>query len=101
MPCDGNCYFGVCGFGPTPCDLVIRNVGREHFHTCEKHGVYWHLGSNLFSGWQRQTEEDWDLSREKLKEMTLVSEVHCDDCMAKSSLESTSSWEDSDDEIPF
>jgi len=53
------------------------------------------LGSNLFSGWQRQTEEDWDLSREKLKEMTLVEEVRCDDCMAKSSLEST------DDEIPF
>jgi hypothetical protein len=34
---------------------IMRDVGREHYAVCEADGVYWHIGSNLFSGWLFQT----------------------------------------------
>jgi hypothetical protein len=49
-------YFGVC---PT-CgrnDGYI-NIGRGHWFYCSKHRVKWYFGSNLFSSWREQTEDE-------------------------------------------
>jgi hypothetical protein len=48
-------YFGVC---PTchKTDGYI-NIGRGHWFYCKEHSVTWLIGSNLFSSWRDQTEE--------------------------------------------
>ncbi len=43
-----------------------RNVGREHFATCETCGVYWHVGSNIFSSWQHELSELGEADATKL-----------------------------------
>jgi len=37
----------------------ILNVGREHYGVCHEHKVSWHIGSNLFSGWQDEKPTEW------------------------------------------
>jgi hypothetical protein len=34
------------------------NVGRNHFFYCEKHRMKWNYGSNVFSSWRYETEEE-------------------------------------------
>ncbi len=53
---DGDDYFGVC---PT-CRKYsgCLNIGRDHWFYCETHKTKWWIGSNLFSGWKSQTEEE-------------------------------------------
>ena len=34
------------------------SVGRDYWYLCEVHKTRWLIGSNLFSGWQAQTEEE-------------------------------------------
>jgi hypothetical protein len=49
-------HFGVC---PT-CrknDGYI-NIGKGHWFYCAKDKVKWFVGSNLFSGWKHQTEDE-------------------------------------------
>lgn len=61
QPCE---HFGgcpVCG-----SNASYLNVGPEHWMYCEAHKVKWFAGSNLFSGWQQETEEDWQASRKIL-----------------------------------
>ena len=38
------------------------NVGREHWFVCGKHRVKWFVGTNLFSSWRYETEQDWERS---------------------------------------
>ena len=38
---------------------VFLNIGRDHWIICRTHQVKWHIGSNLFSCWRNQTEEQW------------------------------------------
>jgi hypothetical protein len=50
-------YFGLC-------PVCHRNDGalnyhRSHFIVCHEHRKYWWIGSNLFSNWREETEEDW------------------------------------------
>jgi len=33
------------------------NVRRRHIYYCREHKTCWYVGSNLFSGWLEQTEE--------------------------------------------
>jgi hypothetical protein len=55
--CTDSGYFGLCrACGKT--DGCI-NVGREHFFVCETHRTYWHIGSNLFSGWREEDANVW------------------------------------------
>lgn len=37
----------------------ILNIGRDHWGICRKHQVKWYIGSNLFSGWRDETDEQW------------------------------------------
>ncbi len=38
---------------------VFLNIGRDHWIICRTHQVKWHIGSNLFSNWRNETEEQW------------------------------------------
>ena len=51
------------------------NVESDHFIVCEEHPVYWYVGSNLFSDWRDETEEEWQRSRQKLEGRTRVRPV--------------------------
>ena len=50
-------YFGVC----PECgrNNGFLNVGRGHWMVCHAHRVRWCLGSNWFSCWREDTEEEW------------------------------------------
>jgi hypothetical protein len=49
-------YFGGCPICHD-CGGYI-NVGRSHWFFCDEHKVRWNVGSNLFSSWRDQTEEE-------------------------------------------
>jgi len=34
------------------------NIGRGHWFVCHKHQTMWFIGSNLFSDWKEETEEE-------------------------------------------
>jgi hypothetical protein len=34
------------------------NIGRDHWFFCKEHKTKWCIGSNLFSAWREQTEDD-------------------------------------------
>jgi len=36
------------------------NVGQNHWFICKKHRVKWLVGTNIFPGWRRETEKDWE-----------------------------------------
>jgi len=44
-----------------------RNIYRRHFVFCEEHRITWSAGTNLFSSWREEDEEDWRETWEKLK----------------------------------
>jgi hypothetical protein len=50
-------YFGGCPVcGKTDGCL---NFGRDHWYVCHAHKKRWLIGSNLFSGWKKETEAKW------------------------------------------
>lgn len=63
-------YFGNC---PT-CHKTngYVNIGRHHWFICHQHQVRWCEGSNLFSGWREETEEDWRRNWEEIKDYQSV-----------------------------
>ena len=50
IECFGGCPY--CG----GYDIYL-DIGRDHWMVCRTHQVRWHIGSNLFSAWREQTEE--------------------------------------------
>jgi hypothetical protein len=50
-------YFGGC----PKCGGGNRwlNVGPTHWICCEEHKLKWSPGSNLFSGWREESDEEW------------------------------------------
>ena len=52
------------------------NIGRNHWFVCKKHKVKWLHGSNLFSHWREETQEDWDRNREDIKNYQEVEPVY-------------------------
>jgi hypothetical protein len=48
--------FGVCPICGNNDGYV--NVGRNHWFFCAEHKTKWWGGSNLFSSWREQTEEE-------------------------------------------
>ena len=52
LECFGGCPY--CG----DSDGYL-NIERDHWGICRTHQVKWHFGSNLFSCWRHQTEEQW------------------------------------------
>ena len=51
------------------------NVGRDEWVVCNRHQVKWFMGSNLFSDWRHETEEDWLRNRYKLDRYMTVEPV--------------------------
>jgi hypothetical protein len=49
-------YFGTC----PECHKTdgYINIGKSHWFLCKKHRTRWWVGSNLFSSWRDQTEEE-------------------------------------------
>jgi hypothetical protein len=49
-------YFGAC----PRCkeNDGFYNVGPDHWSFCREHKVKWCIGSNLFSSWRDQTEDE-------------------------------------------
>lgn len=50
-------YFGACPICRN--DGIVLNIHRNHWMMCPTHSVCWSIGSNLFSGWKEETEDDW------------------------------------------
>ena len=49
-------YFGLC-----PCcyrNNGYFNAGRSHWFYCDEHRTKWLAGSNIFSSWSHETEEE-------------------------------------------
>jgi hypothetical protein len=49
-------HFGTCPHCHDYSDII--NIGRSHWMICETHKTKWWLGSNLFSSWRDQTEDE-------------------------------------------
>ena len=47
----GNCP--QCGRAP-----VMRNYYADHLGCCDPCRVFWHIGTNLFSGWRWELEQN-------------------------------------------
>jgi hypothetical protein len=58
--------FGVCPICKGHDGYL--NVGRDHWFKCDEHKVRWHVGSNLFSSWHDESEEDWEENARILSE---------------------------------
>jgi len=65
-------YFGHCGVEGH--ENFFRNLGRDHWMCCDQCKLKWYIGSNLFSTWFDETEEDWRRNFEIIKEYEEVSE---------------------------
>jgi hypothetical protein len=52
------------------------NIGRDEWAICHRHQVKWRLGSNLFSDWKNETEEDWTRNRYRLDRYMTVEPVY-------------------------
>jgi hypothetical protein len=49
-------YFGTCPVCHKSDGFL--NVGRSHWHYCKEHKTTWCSGSNLFSSWRNETEDE-------------------------------------------
>ena len=49
-------YWGVC----PECRRTdgYLNVGRGHWFYCREHRTLWYVGSNMFSSWRYQSEDE-------------------------------------------
>jgi hypothetical protein len=50
-------YFGICPECGR-CD-GRKNISRDHWLYCERHGLKWWGGTNWFHDWRNESEEDW------------------------------------------
>ena len=57
-------YFGGCPECGN-CDGHL-NVERTHWGVCHTHKTCWSIGSNLFSSWRYETEQQWIENHNKL-----------------------------------
>ncbi len=44
------------------------NIGPNHYFVCHAHRVKWHVGSNLFSCWEDEDEDDWRANADLLSQ---------------------------------
>lgn len=67
-------HWGVCPKCKR-CDGYL-NVGAQHWFHCSLHKLKWTNGSNLFSSWREETEEDWRQNFEMLFSMRKVEPLY-------------------------
>lgn len=67
-------YFGGCPY----CGLNdgCLNLGRDHWYVCHTHRTKWWVGSNLFSSWRHEDEEDWALHALRIRDYEEVESVN-------------------------
>ena len=53
----------------------ILNLGRDYWSVCHTHKTKWWIGSNLFSSWRNETEDDWTQNKYRLAEYVQVEPV--------------------------
>lgn len=67
-------YFGGCPeCGKNDGCLNLR---RDHWFVCDEHRTAWFVGSNLFSGWREESEDDWKRNAAKLNGYLVVEPIH-------------------------
>jgi hypothetical protein len=92
-------YFGGC----PQCGRSdgYTNVGKSHWFFCREHKAKWCIGSNLFSSWQDETEEEQRRAyvRIGLGDFTEVEPLPCTDPRFKQS--ATDEPVADDRELPF
>ena len=49
-------YFGLCPVCHRTDGYI--NIRRGHWFYCKEHRTFWYIGSNLFSSWKDETEEE-------------------------------------------
>ncbi|MDE5452711.1 hypothetical protein GWE18_07460 [Bradyrhizobium sp. CSA112] len=57
-------YFGGCPICGKSSGFL--NTGRSHWFFCHDHQTKWVIGSNLFSCWHEETEDDWNRNSKRL-----------------------------------
>ncbi|HWX37213.1 MAG TPA: hypothetical protein VNZ53_58590 [Steroidobacteraceae bacterium] len=57
-------YFGGCPTCRRTNGLI--NERADHWFVCDTHKAKWYVGSNFFSNWREQTEEERFENRDKL-----------------------------------
>ncbi len=67
-------YFGGCPHCGGQDGYL--NLGRNHWFFCDRHKTTWCIGSNLFSGWRDETEEDWLRNEYKLNHFITVEPLY-------------------------
>ena len=73
-------FFGICPYCTSEdFEPVERNVERCHYLCCDKHEVFWLLGSDLFSYWRHENPAIWEQNARLLS--TLYREVECNACL--------------------
>ncbi|MGJ8583878.1 MAG: hypothetical protein ACSHXD_07305 [Marinosulfonomonas sp.] len=63
-------HFGVCPVCKNYSGCL--NIGRDHWFYCETHKTKWWIGSNLFSSWRNQTDEEHSQNASILSEYSDV-----------------------------
>lgn len=61
---NANDYFGVCPECGSHDGYL--NVGRDHWFKCDTHKTKWNFGSNIFSDWRRESDQQHQRNREVL-----------------------------------
>lgn len=66
-------YFGGC----PECggNDGYLNIGRGHWFICHEHKTAWHIGSNLFSSWKEESEEEWKRNAELISDYKEVKPI--------------------------
>ena len=67
-------YFGGCPHCGQNDGFM--NIGREHWFVCNKHKAKWHIGSNLFSGWEDEDEAVWTRNEYRLENFMEVEPIY-------------------------
>jgi hypothetical protein len=58
-------HFGLCPICRRTDGYL--NAGRTHVFFCEEHRVCWTAGSNLFSSWRHETDEEQRAAFERIE----------------------------------
>jgi hypothetical protein len=77
-------YFGGC----PKCggNDGYLNVRSAHFCVCDRHGLWWHIGEDLFGDWKEENEAIWEQNLDKLgcfKQVNPIYSAYCICCLYK------------------
>lgn len=65
---DTDDFLGACPECKPGSSKQLCNIYKEHWCYCETHKIKWCIGYNLFSSWQFETQDEWNINELNLKE---------------------------------